>query len=103
VVSPLSGLEVTLEKLERYAKNQGGYEIYVNGSNVVLSFVPVFPEILEKGDAPPPRVVMSGILHNGRVDFQKVEIENGSQTTERTFEESVMVYKSWLDYIEENY
>ena len=99
----MSKLKVTLEKLERYAKNQGGYEIYVEGENVTLSFVPVFPEALDRGDSPPPRVVMSGKISEGKIDFQKVEIEDGSNSIERTPEESEMVYKSWLDYIEENY
>jgi hypothetical protein len=99
----LSNLRVSLDKLQRYAKNQGGYEIYVDDDCVTLSFVPVFPEALEKGDSPPPRVVMTGRIVGGKVDFQKVEIEDGSTSIERTPEESEMVYKSWLDYIEENY
>jgi len=94
---------VSLEKLERYAKNQGGYDIYVLDDNVMLSFVPVFPEVLAKGDTPPPRVVMTGKLSNGRIDFEKVEVEDGVNSQERSPEESEMVYKSWLDYIEENY
>ena len=94
---------MSLEKLERYAKNQGGYDIYVLDDNVMLSFVPVFPEVLAKGDTPPPRVVMTGKLSNGRIDFEKVEVEDGVNSQERSPEESEMVYKSWLDYIEENY
>ncbi len=99
----MSNLQVTLEKLERYAKNQGGYDIYIADDMVMLSFVPVFPEVLAKGDTAPPRVVMTGKLTMGRVDFQKVEIEEGSESVEKSPEESEMVYKSWLDYIEENY
>jgi hypothetical protein len=99
----LSKLRVTLQKLERYANQQGGYDIYVDGELVVLSFVPVFPEALEKGDSPQPRVVMTGKLAKGVVEFQKVEIENDPTTVERTIEESEMIYKSWLDFIEENY
>lgn len=100
----MSKLRVSLDKLERYAKNQGGYDIFVNGDLVVLSFVPVFPEVLEKGDAPPPRVVMTGRkIEGAKVEFQKVEIETGLETFERSLEESEMVYKSWLDYVEENY
>jgi hypothetical protein len=99
----LSKLQVTLEKLERYAKNQGGYDIYVLDDKVMLSFVPVFPEVLAKGDTSPPRVVMTGRLSNGRIDFEKVEVEDGANSQERSPEESEMVYKSWLDYIEENY
>jgi len=99
----MSRLKVSLGKLERYAKNQGGYDIYVNEDSVTLSFVPVFPEVLEKGEDSPPRVVMTGTLSEGRVEFQKVEIENGNTSIERSSEESEMIYKSWLDYIEENY
>ena len=99
----MSKLKVTLEKLERYAKNQGGYEIFVDGDRVALSFVPVFPEVLEKGDSSPPRVTMTGKLSKGTVDFQKVEIENSSGSRERNLEESELVYKSWLDFIEENF
>ncbi len=99
----MSKLRVSLDKLERYAKNQGGYEIFIDHDMVTLSFVPVFPEVLEKGDSAPPRVVMTGRVTSGKVDFQKVEIEEGSTSVERSPEESEMVYKSWLDYIEENY
>jgi hypothetical protein len=99
----LSKLRVTLEKLERYAKNQGGYEIFVDGDSIALSFVPVFPEALEKGDSSTPRVTMTGKLTGGKVDFQKVEIENSSGSRERNLEESELVYKSWLDFIEDNY
>lgn len=99
----MSSLKVTLEKLERYAKNQGGYEIYIDGDDITLSFVPVFPEALDKGDSPAPRVVMTGKISEGVVNFQKVEIEDGSNSVERTPEESEMVYKSWLEWIEENY
>ena len=99
----LSKLRVTLEKLERYAKNQGGYEIFVDGDSIALSFVPVFPEVLEKGDSSPPRVTMTGKLTGGKVDFLKVEIENSSGSMERNLEESELVYKSWLDFIEDNY
>lgn len=99
----MSKLTITLEKLERYAKDQGGYEIYIDGDDITLSFVPVFPEALEKGDSPPPRVIMTGKISGGKVNFQKVEIEDGSKSVERSPEESEMVYKSWLDWIEENY
>lgn len=46
---------------------------------------------------------MTGKLSGGRVDFQKVEVEEGSSSVERSPEESEMVYQSWLEYIEENY
>jgi hypothetical protein len=99
----VSNLRVSLDKLERYAKNQGGYDIFLDGENVTVSFVPVFPEVLEKGDTSPPRVVMTGKISGGIIDFQKVEVEDSITARERTLEESEMVYKSWLDYIEENY
>jgi hypothetical protein len=99
----MSKLNVTLEKLERYAKNQGGYDIYIHDNNVTLSFVPVFPEVLEKGDTSPPRVVMTGTLRDGKIDFYLVEVEDGSVSKERSLEESEMIYQSWLDYIEENF
>jgi len=99
----VSKLRVSLDKLELYAKNQGGYDIFIDGDHLTLSFVPVFPEALSKGDASPPRVVMSGKITNGNVEFHKVEVENGSESQERSIEESEMVYSSWLDYIEENY
>jgi hypothetical protein len=102
-VKNVTALRVTLEKLERYAQNQGGYELYLDGDTLTLSFVPVFPEVLEKGDSSPPRVVMTGKIREGRVDFHKVEIDEGSSSSERDPEESEMIYKSWLDYIEENY
>jgi hypothetical protein len=99
----MSKLKVSLDKLERYAANQGGYDIFIERNSVTLSFVPVFPEVLEKGDESPPRVVMTGKLSDGNVEFQKVEIEDGNKSFERSLEESEMVYKSWLDFIEENY
>jgi hypothetical protein len=98
----MSKLTVTLEKLERYAQNQGGYEIFVEGDNISLSFVPVFPEIVARGDTS-PRVVMTGKISGGKANFHKVEIENSSSSIERNLEESELVYKSWLDYIEDNY
>ncbi|MDA4129667.1 MAG: hypothetical protein OK457_02745 [Thaumarchaeota archaeon] len=99
----MSKLRVTLEKLEKYSKNQGGYEIFLQGDRIVLSFVPVFPEALSKGDEPPPRVIMSGIVTEGKVEFNKVEIDFPEGTREREFSEAELVYKNWLDYIEDNY
>ena len=51
----------------------------------------------------PPRVVMTGRITDGKVEFHKVEIEAGSDSVERSLEESEMVYSSWLEYIEDNY
>jgi len=99
----MSKLQVSLDKLEKYAKNQGGYDIFIDRDHIALSFVPVFPEALAKGDEAPPRVVMTGRITDGKVEFHKVEIETGSQSVERTLEESEMVYSSWLEYIEDNY
>jgi hypothetical protein len=99
----LSKLKVSLDKLEKYAANQGGYDIYIDGDNITLSFVPVFPEVLEKGDTAPPRVVMSGKLSEGKVIFEKVEVENPAGSFERSLEEAEMIYQSWLQYIEDHY
>lgn len=99
----MSKLRVTLEKFQKYAESQGGYDIFVDNDHVVISFVPVFQEALEKGDAPPPRVVMTGKLSNGVLDIQKVEVENASSSFERSLEESELIYKGWLDFIEENF
>ena len=98
----MSKLRVTLDKLERYSKNQGGYEIFLENDNIVLSFVPVFPEAVSKGDVP-PRVIMTGKVERGKVEFHKVEIDLPEGTHERELSEAELVYKNWLDYIEDNY
>ncbi len=99
----MSKLRVSLDKLHRYSKNQGGYEIYLEGDDIVLSFVPVFPEAVSKSDEPPPRVVMTGKVANGRAEFFKVEVDLPEGTEEREITEAELVYKNWLDYIEDNY
>ena len=99
----MSKLRVKLDKLQRYSKNQGGYEIFLQGDNIVLSFVPVFPEAVSKSDMPAPRVVMSGKVSKGRAEFYKVEMDLPEGTKEREISEAELVYKNWLDYIEDNY
>jgi hypothetical protein len=99
----MSKLRVTLEKLQRYSQNQGGYEIFLQDNDIVLSFVPVFPEAVSKSDSPAPRVVMTGKVSEGRAEFYKVEIDLPEGTREREISEAELVYKNWLDYIEDNY
>ena len=99
----MSKLKVTLDKLQRYSKNQGGYEIFLQGDDIVLSFVPVFPEAVSKSDAPPPRIVMTGKVSHGRAEFYKVEIDLPEGTKEREISEAELVYKNWLEYIEDNF
>jgi hypothetical protein len=99
----MSRLRVTLEKLQRYSQNQGGYEIFLQDDDIVLSFVPVFPEAVSKSDSPAPRVVMTGKVTDGRAEFYKVEIDLPEGTREREISEAELVYKNWLDYIEDNY
>ncbi|MDA4111824.1 MAG: hypothetical protein OK439_04755 [Thaumarchaeota archaeon] len=98
----MSKLKVTLEKLQKYSNNQGGYEIYLHGDDIVLSFVPVFPEALDKGDSA-PRVIMTGKVESGKAEFHKVEVDLPTGTREREISEAELVYKNWLEYIEENF
>jgi hypothetical protein len=63
----------------------------------------VFPEALDKGDSPPPRVVMTGKISHGKAEFHKVEVDLPAGTREREISEAELVYKNWLDYIEENF
>ncbi len=100
----MSRLRVSLEKLERYARLQGSYELSSDGDQITLVFVPTLPEVLEKGDGDsPPRVVMHGTEKKGVVEFTKVEVERHSGTEEKDIAEAEMIYSSWLEYIEENY
>ena len=98
-------MKVSLPKLEKYARDHGSYELTRSGEKqILLSFVPTFPEAVEKSDTSPPRVIMTGLITNGNVEFTKVEIENSEgETRERSMEEAELVYSSWLEYIEENY
>jgi hypothetical protein len=105
----LSRLIVSFEKLGKYANSHGGFELLReedksgNNETIILSFVPSFPEALEKGDSTPPRVIMTGNVQGDKVEFNRVQIEDSLGLRDRDIEESELVYKSWLEYIEENY
>ena len=97
-------LKVTYSKLRRYIEEQGGYDLYETDGKVELSFVPSFPEALEKsmGDST-PRVTMKGILDSDRLTFSSIIVEEDGITREKDPETAELTYKSWLAYIEENY
>ena len=102
----MSEMLVSLAKLQKYCAAHGGYDLDRQGNNLVLSFVPSFPEAQEKGDPdhPPPRVIMSGEVEQSNVvHFLKVEIEDDYGITEKNFEDAKMTYESWLRFIEDNY
>ncbi len=69
----------------------------------MLSFVPTFPEAVEKSESNPPKVTMTGSLAGDKVQFYRVEIEDASGQRIRDQNEAELVYKSWLDFIEEKY
>ncbi|MDG6923886.1 MAG: hypothetical protein JRN67_11425 [Nitrososphaerota archaeon] len=96
-------LDVTYSKLERYCKEAGGFDLEAEGSTIVLTFVPSFPEAVEKGDSDPPRVRMTGTIRGDKITFSAIEVDDqeGRRTRDQT--EAEMVYRSWLEYIEENY
>lgn len=96
-------MQVSLRKLEKYCKDQGGFEVTRTNDNVALSFVPTFPEAQEKGDSTTPRVTMYGKLHNGLVTFDRFEVENESGRSLKDPEDAELTYGSWVAYIEENY
>jgi hypothetical protein len=98
-------LRVTYSKLQEYAKQHGGYDVSVEGEDIVLTFVPAFPEALEKGDSetPPPRVMMKGKLTMGKIEFESVEVEDKSGIHKKEMEDAELTYRSWLEFIEENY
>ena len=96
-------LSITYSKLARFCEHNGGYDLHRSGSAVSLSFTPNFPEAIEKGESVLPRVHMSGIMKKARVQFTHFEMEDAKGTRARKVEEAEMVYKGWLDYIEENF
>ena len=104
-LSEMNGLVVSLDKLERYCRAHGGYELEKEGDRLTLTFVPSFPEAQEKGDPdhPPPRVIMYGKVDSSGVHFHKVEVEDQKGAREKDLEESRMTYQSWLEFIEDNY
>jgi hypothetical protein len=96
-------LKVGLTKLKKYCEDHGGYDLFIEGKSVTLSFVPNFPEALEKGDSTPPKVSMIGKIDGENVIFDKVEMEDSSGVRIRDAEESELVYRGWLDFVEQNY
>jgi hypothetical protein len=100
----LPRLRVTFSKLKKYAEEQGGYDISETGGKIVLSFVPSFPEALEKGaTSSPPRVVMEGDLRKGVVTFTQVRVEEETNSRIKDEFEAELTYRSWIAFIEENY
>ena len=96
-------LKVSFDKLQKYTEEHGSYELIKEGDSIVLSFVPNFPEAVEKGDTNPPRVTLLGrLIEDNKVVFDKVEIEDSLGQRVRDKEEAELVYGSWLDYIEQN-
>lgn len=95
---------MTYSKLKRYIEEQGGYDLSESNENVVLSFVPTFPEALEKGASDsPPRVVMQGLLKDDSVTFSSVQVEEENVTKVKDSQTAELTYRSWIAYIEENY
>ncbi|MGI0091636.1 MAG: hypothetical protein ACREBS_08005 [Nitrososphaerales archaeon] len=95
--------KVTFEKLQRYAREHGGYDLSNRGDDIILSFVPDFPEAVEKGDSTPPRATLFGKLMGDKVEFDHVEIEDEHGGRIRDAKETNLVYGGWLDFIEQNY
>ncbi len=100
----MSALQVSLTKLRKYAKEHGGYELLETGEEIQLSFVPSFPEALEKSESDiQPRVFMQGKIFRDTVTFLTVEIEDSFGTRMKDMQDAELTYKSWLQFIEENY
>ena len=101
----LPELTISLSKLRMYCKENGGYDLESTAGHVTLSFVPNFPEANEKGDPAeqPPRITMHGLLRRGKVTFSRVVIEDSAGTHDKEIEDAKMTYRSWLDFIEENF
>lgn len=98
-------LQVTFSKLKKYVDQQGGYDLDQKDNEVTLSFVPAFPEALDKGweDNPAPRVIMHGKLVKGLLTFDLVEVEEEHRLRTKDLETAEFTYRSWLQFIEENY
>jgi hypothetical protein len=86
-----------------YCEENGSYDLSVKEGTVVLSFAPTFPEAVEKGISILPNVRMTGTLAGDKVEFHLVEIEDQSGQRVRDQKEAELVYRPWLDFIEENY
>lgn len=96
-------ISVTYAKLAKYCELSRGYSLERDGERVLLSFVPYFPEALEKTDLPPPKVWMIGTAHGDKVEFSEFATENIDGIHSRNLDEAELIYKGWFDYIEENY
>ena len=94
---------VTLSKLKKYCEENGSFDLSIQDSQVLLCFVPTFPEAVEKGNSSPPKVTMTGTFAGEKVQFHRVEIEDASGQRIRDQDEAELVYSTWLDFIEENY
>ncbi len=99
----MTRLSVTLSKLRKYVDEQGGYELIEDNGNISLTFVPSFPEALEKSEGQSPRIIMTGGLKDGIVEFEMVQVEEDDKTTSKDRDVAELAYGSWLEYIEENY
>jgi hypothetical protein len=99
----MPALAVTLSKLKKYCEENGSFDLFIQDSRVLLSFVPTFPEAGEKGISFPPKVTMTGSVSSEKVQFHHVEIEDKSGQRIRDQDEAELVYSTWLDFIEENY
>lgn len=101
----LPKLEVTFSKLKKYVNQQGGYDLEERAGDVTLSFVPAFPEALEKGweDSCPPRVIMHGTIQHDKIAFNRVQVEQDNHIRDKDMEIAEFTYRSWLQYIEDNY
>lgn len=105
-LSSLGKLTVSFSKLKKYIEQQGGYDLESEGPDrIVLSFVPAFPEALEKGwqDNPPPKVVMHGALAEGTVTFDRIFVEQENNISEKDPDVAELTYRDWLRYIEDSY
>jgi hypothetical protein len=99
----IDDLSVTFAKLKHYAEEQGGYDLYENAGEIVLTFVPSFPEALEKSDGASPRIMMHGRLQANKVIFEKVLVEEEGSVTAKDIDVAKLAYGAWLRFIEENY
>jgi hypothetical protein len=101
----MAKLHVSYTKLKKYIEQQGGYDLDQEKDAVTLSFVPAFPEALEKGceGSSPPRVIMHGRLTGDLLVFDSVEIGQDQELRAKDYETAEFTYRSWLQFIEDNY
>ena len=94
---------MTYSKLEKFCKEEGSYDLSRQNDKITLTFVPTFPEAVEKGDSITPKITLIGSISGDKVEFTQVEVDDSSGLHLKDQEEAGLVYQSWLDYIEENY